>query len=591
MSHNVNTSISKKTIALVTSIITLIVLFSITILILFNYSNQLRYDSEYKMSISYHSLVDEIQDFTNQNISLIAGFSAFIQTSNVYKDEDIYTYLDYLLKDHLDEIRNVGILQDTTIMWNYPLEGNESAIGVDFSKIPEQADSIIRVKENLETLFVGPVNLVQGGVGFIIRKPLMKNGKYWGMASIVLKAEQAFAFVENFSELYNTEYLITHANKPDEIIFGNKEILEMSPLKFRTQDSLGGWDIYTVPRGGWKNYGSLFASILIVCSFIYIIISIAIYRWIIDYNLVLKDKIELEKKYIRDRFTGIYTREYFNMRVQEEFSHAKRVGYPISMIYFDLDHFKNVNDTYGHSAGDKVLISVVDIVKTVVRTEDVFSRWGGDEFILLLPRTGLNEAANISERIRTEIENLEISRSLNVTASVGCSEWKKSEYLDSWFSRTDKALYISKDTGKNKVTISNHETEKDILIKVKWDNAWNCGNSIIDKEHRKILDTCNSIIESSLVKSSFNETIRNIEVFLQEIEQHFSNEMAILKKIDYPDVNEHAQIHGVLLNKSKDIYEKMLHEDITSVELFIFLLNDVVDGHFRDEDVKYFKYI
>ncbi|MGB3368736.1 MAG: diguanylate cyclase, partial [Acidaminobacteraceae bacterium] len=539
MSRNINTGNNKKIIALLTSISTLIVLLSLTIVLLFNYSNQLQDDSEYKMSISYYSLIDKIQDFTNQNVSLISGFSAFIQTTDVYTDEKIYTYLDYLLKDHLDEIRNIGILQDTTIMWNYPLKGNESAIGIDFSKVPEQADSIRRVKENLETLFVGPVNLVQGGIGFIIRKPLMKNGDYWGMVSIVLKAEQAFGFIENYSEIYNVDYLITHADQPDDIIYGNGEILQMSPLKFRTEDALGGWDIYTVPKGGWKNYSSIFVSIFIVSSFIYIIISISIYRWINDYNLVLKDKRELEKKYILDRFTGIYTREYFNMRVKEEFSHAARVGYSISMIYFDLDHFKNVNDTYGHSTGDKVLLNVVDIVKTIIRTEDVFSRWGGDEFILLLPRTELKEAANISERIRMEIENLEISRSLNVTASLGCSEWKKSEYMGSWFSRTDKALYMSKKTGKNKVTISNHESEKDILIKVKWDNAWNCGNTIIDQEHKKILDTCNSIIESSLVKSSFNETIRNIGIFLEEIEEHFSNEIAILKKNDYPYVNEH----------------------------------------------------
>lgn len=591
MSRDINNIISKKKLAIVTSALIFIILFLLTIVLISNYSDQLQDDGEYEMSLVYHNLVDEIQDFTNQNVSLISGLSAFIQTKDNYTDDELYTYLDYLLRDHLDEIRNVGILKDTTIMWSYPLKGNESAIGVDLLQVPEQADSIKKVKENLKTVFLGPVDLVQGGSGFIIRKPLMKNGDYWGMVSIVLRAEEAFTFIDKYSEIYNVEYLLTHADRPDDIIFGNSEILEMFPLKFRTEDALGGWDIYTLPKGGWKDYKSFFAIILIVCTLLYSIISITIYRWIVNYNLVLKDNKELEKKYIRDRFTGIYTREYFNIRVKEEFSHSSRTGYPISMIYFDLDHFKNVNDTYGHSTGDKVLLNVVEIVKTVIRNEDVFSRWGGDEFIILLPHTDLIEASNISERICNQIENLEISKSLGVTASAGCSQWKNHEYMESWFSRTDKALYNSKNTGKNKVTISNHETEKDILLKVKWKNSWNCNNNIINDEHRKILDTCNSIIESSLDKNSINETIRSIEVFIKEIEMHFSNEMAILKSIDYPDAEIHAKIHGKLIKQSKIIYDKMLNEEITSSELFNFLLKDVIDGHFRDEDVKYFKYI
>ena len=84
---------------------------------------------------------------------------------------------------------------------------NESAIGVDLSKVPEQAAEVSRVKNNLETFFVGPVNLIQGGVGFIIRMPLLKHEKYWGMVSIVLKAEQAFAFIDRFSDRYDVAYL------------------------------------------------------------------------------------------------------------------------------------------------------------------------------------------------------------------------------------------------------------------------------------------------------------------------------------------------------------------------------------------------
>lgn len=586
----VNSS-NKKVFALVLSMSTLVILLSLIVAFLYNYSDQLQGESEYDASLAYHNLIDEIQDFTNQNISLLSGFSAYVQTNESFTDEEIYTYLDYLLKDNLDDIRNVGIFKDTTITWIYPLEGNESAIGVDLSKVPAQADAISKVKGEGVTLFVGPVDLVQGGVGFIIRMPLSKDNAYWGMVSIVLRAEQAFEFIDDYSDEHNMDYLITHANNTDEIIYGNKEILKMSPLKFVTEESLGGWDVYTVPTGGWNNHMIRFASIFVICGLISVGISERIYRWVIEYNLILTDKIELEKKYILDRFTGIYTREYFNLRVQEEFSHSRRHGHAISMIYFDLDHFKKVNDEFGHAAGDKVLLKVVDCVKKVIRTEDVFSRWGGDEFILLLPFTELKEAEFISERIRTEIESLEISQLYGVTASVGCSQWTKMEYLESWFARTDKALYTSKNTGKNKVTVNDHERETDILVKVVWDNAWNCNHPVIDEEHRSLLDRCNSIIESSLGKASFNETLRNVDAFLQEIEQHFASEIAILEDIGYPHVNEHENLHNNILKRSREIYDKTFHNNITSVELFSFLLNEVVESHLRNEDVKYFKYI
>ncbi len=581
----------KKIIASVTALSILIALLSVTSVVVYNYSKQLQSDSEYQVSIVYHNLIDEIQDFKNRNISLLSGFSAFIQMNDMYTDEEIYTYLDYLLKDNLEDIRNVGVFQDTTIMWVYPLEGNESAIGVDLSKIPEQANAIERVKKNLETLFVGPINLVQGGVGFIIRTPLLRNEDYWGMVSIVLKAEQAFEFIDIYSKKYHIEYLITHSDKPNEVIFGDKNILKMSPLKFRTEDSLGGWDIYTVPKGGWNAYTNRLMAIFVISGLLCVIISKKIYSWIINYNLILTDKMELEKKFILDRFTGIYTREYFNLRVHEEFSQAKRHKYPISMIYFDLDHFKTVNDSYGHAKGDRVLLEVVECVKKIIRNEDVFSRWGGDEFILLMPHTALNEAKNVSERIRKDIQNLKISQSLGVTASVGCSQWTDREYLESWFSRTDKALYKSKNTGKNKVTVNDHTIEKDILVKINWDNALNSGHPVIDEEHKNLLARCNVIIESSLSKSSFNETLRNVDAFLHEIEQHFSSEIEILREVNYPAVSEHMAIHEALLNRAKEVYEKTLNEEITSVELFTFLLDTVLEGHLRLEDVKYFEYI
>jgi len=197
----------------------------------------------------------------------------------------------------------------------------------------------------------------------------------------------------------------------------------------------------------------------------------------------------------------------------------------------------------------------------------------------------------VAERIRCEIESLEISKAYGVTASIGYSQWKLKEYLESWFLRTDQALYTSKNTGKNKVTASDHKLEKNILVRVDWDETTNSGCAIIDDEHKAILKRCNVIVESALEQTSFDETIRNVEGLILELEQHFKDEIQILIDIDYPDVVNHQKIHDALMKKTNVIFQKTIQRDITAVEFFTFLLLTVVEGHFKNEDVKYFQYL
>ncbi len=113
---------------------------------IYNYSMRVKEDNENKVTESYYILSDEIREFKNQNISILSGFAAYIQLVDTTDGDEIYRYLDFLLRDRLEDIRNIGVFEDTTIKWVYPLEGNEGAIGTDLSKNPEQADEVLRVK-------------------------------------------------------------------------------------------------------------------------------------------------------------------------------------------------------------------------------------------------------------------------------------------------------------------------------------------------------------------------------------------------------------------------------------------------------------
>lgn len=173
-------------------------------------------------------------------------------------------------------------------------------------------------------------------------------------------------------------------------------------------------------------------------------------------NAELYDEMrELARK---DGLTGIYNRHYFQERLETEFQHAKDENYPLSLVIFDIDHFKRFNDNYGHMFGDMVLTSVVGVVRTELRKNDIMARYGGEEFIILLPRTNLEEAFEKVEALRKLIEAHVIEDNLisvSVTASFGISSFDECVLNENDLMRTaDDALYEAKAAGRNCVALA-----------------------------------------------------------------------------------------------------------------------------------------
>ena len=157
-----------------------------------------------------------------------------------------------------------------------------------------------------------------------------------------------------------------------------------------------------------------------------------------------------------DGMTGCFTKTYFNRSLDLQVKKSKLSGEPLSLIMLDLDHFKKLNDSFGHDAGDFVLKELAAIVRTNgVRDNDIFARFGGEEFMILLPKTNIKQAYEVAERIRALIEAHQFlydSNRLPVTISVGIADYRKgvNTGLD-LFKRVDNALYKSKDGGRNQV--------------------------------------------------------------------------------------------------------------------------------------------
>lgn len=167
----------------------------------------------------------------------------------------------------------------------------------------------------------------------------------------------------------------------------------------------------------------------------------------------LKEKSNLlEYQVSHDKLTGLFNRHKFDDIYSKEIKRAKRYENDLSMIIFDLDNFKQINDNYGHLTGDEVLREIADITLNSVREQDISVRWGGEEFLVLLPQTNLAGAVAAANKIKTSITAQAISsKSLNVTASFGVAQLLKDDDEASFMTRSDGLLYEAKRAGKNKV--------------------------------------------------------------------------------------------------------------------------------------------
>lgn len=155
-----------------------------------------------------------------------------------------------------------------------------------------------------------------------------------------------------------------------------------------------------------------------------------------------------------DELTKLFNRRSFNDCLAAALSASRRHEFPLSMIMIDLDHFKVVNDTFGHSEGDLVLKKFADLLREMIRTEDVAARWGGEEFIIVLPHTLCEAAAALAERIRIAFEqHSHTATPIALSASFGVVQLREGEDVDTLIRRADDALYRAKNEGRNRVVI------------------------------------------------------------------------------------------------------------------------------------------
>jgi len=217
---------------------------------------------------------------------------------------------------------------------------------------------------------------------------------------------------------------------------------------------IGEWD-----NGYWSKTAFLrfsMASLTIVyTAYFFESSSVAAYNTVLEVREKEKQYLsKLENLSITDQLTGLYNRRYFDDHFEIERQKVERYNSMLCLIMIDIDHFKTINDKFGHQHGDNVLKRFSLLLRKNIRTTDILSRWGGEEFIILLPATSLENAVKLAEKMRKAIEQSTFIDVGNITASFGVSEVTTSSNSNrEAIHQADKALYQAKNQGRNKVVL------------------------------------------------------------------------------------------------------------------------------------------
>jgi diguanylate cyclase (GGDEF)-like protein len=178
------------------------------------------------------------------------------------------------------------------------------------------------------------------------------------------------------------------------------------------------------------------------------------------------NKARLQRHGLTDPLTGVANRRLLMRRLREEVDRCRRYEHPVSCIMVDLDHFKQINDRYGHTAGDRMLVQVAEALKRGLRSSDLLARYGGEEFVLLLPETTQELALEIAKRHHREITHLQLQydrrENIEITASFGVAELTGAGHGDSegaevLIKQADAAMYAAKRAGRNRIVAADRD--------------------------------------------------------------------------------------------------------------------------------------
>lgn len=370
--------------------------------------------------------------------------------------------------------------------------------------------------------------------------------------------------------------------------------LQTPPLRAMIERPVPGWQTVRVPREGQEIDTK--AQVLRVQGKLMLVLDDATEPDLLKELDQLHTRItELERLSSTDRLTGAWNRAHLDRVIVSELDRGTRFRQPVTIVLFDIDHFKRVNDTFGHLVGDSVLRELVEVVNGCIRSADILFRWGGEEFVVVAASTGYRAATALAEKIRARVDEHVFAHVGSVTVSLGVAEYMTSESVEVWFQRVDAALYTAKDSGRNRVSIDARGNSDlwateggQSLIRLVWQEAYECGEPTIDAQHRELFDLANTLFDVSFRPDATGASAEALDRLLAHISRHFVDEERLLAEHGYPQLESHRRAHSALLARARDLKASVAAGTTTFGGLVDFMANTVVAQHLFRVDREFY---
>ena len=356
----------------------------------------------------------------NMVLHLSSGLASYLVVRNSHlNDEEIKEVLENLYQtEESYHIRNFGIAVGYILRYVYPEDGNQGAVGLDYRDLPDQWPDVKRAVNTKSGLLVGPIKLKQGGIGLIYRKPIYVGNSYWGMLSTSVDfgsfVEEAFTVLQGGNFRFSV-----WDNQNNTLLWGDGAIFKDPDAVKLVADVPGGQWTYAVQEKYHPRYPGLLGLYRIVGWVAALLLGVGVF-W------MLHQRVELKRMSMFDALTGLPNRRLFSDRLLQVFNRLQRnQDIHCFVLFVDLNGFKEVNDRHGHRVGDRLLSVVAKRITSVLRASDTASRWGGDEFVLLLEAIEPAHVTQLISRLRKVIaEPLDVvGNQINVSASIGMASY------------------------------------------------------------------------------------------------------------------------------------------------------------------------
>ncbi len=457
--------------------ILLLIIFELVIFVSNAFISQTEENELYRKS---YSIQTEIERVFSSVFTINDAYLSYISDSPDFSQEESETFLHHLLFYEEHFVNNIAYIEDTTIKYNYPYEENSDSIGVDLALIPGQSEDILFVKNYHEPMFIGPVELVQGGTAFILRTPVITDGVYQGQIATVIDAEEFITLLNHEADRFNVELEISYPNADSIISVG--EDFDAQSVKSDFSNKYVDLELTVYDLSDTESYFLMSMGLRIIGIFVTSIVCYYVYK-----NSSLIEEVRYKANH--DSLTKNYNRAKF----VDDYQNGRFVGKLIA--FTDINKFKLLNDTLGHHYGDWGLIKISSEFRSTGKFRTY--RSSGDEFFLVSNEPMKEEEfLKYTDQFNQSYYNEELRQDVEITLSVGVIEDVSIDLkLETMLMYLDYAMYDAKKQGLtytlvNDKLMARYNEQKiieDLLIDdIKSNNFLTYYQPIIDIENKKI---------------------------------------------------------------------------------------------------------